>query len=843
MKHLDPAWVAGLPDRGTPLVLTRSNSADLTYVGMPVGGIGAGQLYIGGDGKLWWWDIFNTFVPRGKFPVEQGAAYMHPPREDGPVQRRQAQVEQGFGICVSAGGRTWQRTLDRNGFEDIRFSGDYPEATVTYADAQLPVSVSLVAMSPFIPLDTAASSLPATILRYRVRNRTDVPADVMLSGWLENSVMTGDPAAATLRRNRIVARDGMTFLECSCIPEGDAGMAGPVPDSPAFGSMGLALLGAPADVAIAGQPEPPFSKATLAIDPIPPARIGVLGRTVTVAPGTEAEFDFVLTWYFPNVRLPRIAQRRDYGDRFADARSVAEYVRDGFERLTRDTDLWCRTWADSTLPAWFLRRTFANVSTLATSTTYLVDHGRYYAYEGVYSCPGTCAHVYHYAQAAAHLFPDLERGVRERVDLGLAYGTGAKAGEIEFRAEYEGGMAVDAQAGTLLRCYREHRMSPDDGFLRRNWARIRGAYEPLFKLDPDGNGILEGAQMNTLDKPWYGEIAWLSGLYVAALRAGVEMARVCGDADFGERCQRIADRGFASIPARLFEGGYFINRVDPAHPEAINSGTGCEIDQVLGQSWAFQVGLPRVLPVAETRAALRSLWRYNFTTDAGAYRRSHPQGRWFGADGEAGMLLCTFPRSDWDYQRAAGAGPAWATGYFNEFFSGTEHQVAAHLIWEGLVPEGLALERAIDDRYAASKRNPWNEVECGSHYGRAMASYGVFLAACGFEYDGPAAHIGFAPRLSPGDFRAAFTAAEGWGSYAQSIEHGQLRASVTVQWGRLRLRSIALAPVSAVSRASVSVGDHPISARVSHERDRTLLTFDTEVRINAGQALTAILNP
>ena len=71
--------------------------------------------------------------------------------------------------------------------------------------------------------------------------------------------------------------------------------------------------------------------------------------------------------------------------------------------------------------------------------------------------------------------------------------------------------------------------------------------------------------------------------------------------------------------------------------------------------------------------------------------------------------------------------------------NGFEYQVAGHMIWEGMVQEGLAIERAIHDRYHASRRNPWNEVECGDHYVRAMASYGVFLAACGYEYHGPRA--------------------------------------------------------------------------------------------------------
>jgi uncharacterized protein (DUF608 family) len=543
----------------------------------------------------------------------------------------------------------------------------------------------------------------------------------------------------------------------------------------------------------------------------------------------------------PNLKLDRLPPGRHYASRFDSVGAVTDYVSKHYNRLTRQTRQWHDTWYDSTLPYWFLDRTFLNTSILATSTCYSLGNGRFYAWEGVGCCEGTCGHVWQYAHAMARLFPELERSTREQVEFGLAQ---QPDGAIHFRGEFNDFPAIDAQAGTILRALREHEMSSDASFLRRIWPRVKLATQWLIAKDGNGDGLIESNQHNTLDTDWFGPVAWLSGLYLAALLAAQTMAQEMGDERFASSCGSIVDAGQRHMTAELFDGEYFFNKPDPNHLEAINSGSGCEIDQVFGQSWAFQVGLPRVLPEKQTRSALKSLWRYNFTPDVGPYRQAYPPGRWYAMPGEAGLLMCTFPRADWDYAQAKGKGPDFAAGYFNECMNGFEYQVAGHMIWEGLLTEGLTVARAVHDRYHPSRRNPWNEVECGDHYARSMASYGVFLAACGFEYHGPKGHLAFLPRVlspeSPNAFKCPFTAAEGWGSYEERTEAGRKNAEVVVKYGRLRLRTLEFACTGASNPASVEVklNNRILANQSSQAGNRVRIVLKEEVEIPEDQKLT-----
>ena len=406
-------------------------------------------------------------------------------------------------------------------------------------------------------------------------------------------------------------------------------------------------------------------------------------------------------------------------------------------------------------------------------------------------------------------------------------------GLVGFRSDNN--YAADGQCGTILKAYREHLMSANNEFLTRNWPKIKQALE--FSIQRDGNedGLIECSQHNTYDINFEGPNTFVGSLYLAALRAGEEMAREMGNTEFADRCRKIFESGSRFTLERLWDGEYFIQAVDLEQFPRHQYGPGCLSDQLFGQGWARQLALGNIYPEANVKTALQSIWKYNWAPDVGPYNAAHRPQRWFISPGESGLITCTWPKSAYLDQGVL---------YREEVWTGIEYQVAGHMIWEGMLEEGLAICRAAHDRYHPLKRNPYNEVECGDHYARAMASWGVFLALAGYEYHGPKGHLGFAPRITPDHFKAAFTAAEGWGTFTQKRQANMQQERIEVAWGKLRLKTLAFALPANVPAAKLvaKVNGQPVATSHTLENGRLTITLADALTLDSGIAIEVTIS-
>jgi hypothetical protein len=303
---------------------------------------------------------------------------------------------------------------------------------------------------------------------------------------------------------------------------------------------------------------------------------------------------------------------------------------------------------------------------------------------------------------------------------------------------------------------------------------------------------MEGEQHNTYDIEFYGPNSMLSGFYLGALLAGSKMAEAMGDRQAAAAYLDVFEKGKKNYNDLLWNGEYYVQKYAQVMEKKYQYGDGCLSDQVLGQWLARAAGLGRFLPEDRLQTTLASIYRYNFMTNF--YDYSNCQ-RTYALRDEKGLLLCSWPK---------GGRPPLPFVYSDEVWTGIEYQVASHLIYENLLEQGLTIVRAVRERYDGERRNPWDEVECGHHYARAMSSWALLLALSGYSYSGIEMRMGFAPQVYPEDFRAFWTAGSGWGSYSQKVVDGRsLRAGLAVASGEVRLKEFSFLLPSSLSERSV----------------------------------------
>jgi len=823
----------------------------LTGISIGIGGIGTGAIYMNGKAERTRWQIFNSFetcqIPDSFFAI---------------AARPAAERRAGRGAAAAEAAGTVLRALQTSpagpfeAMSELTFKGEYPFGWYEFSDKHLPVAVRLEAYNPFVPLAVRDSAIPAALYNITVTNTSDRPVQVTVLGTQQNAVGYRGKGAIRGRRysgyggnvNRIIAEPAGTFLHMSNRTI--------KPQAPNYGDMALAVLGERAAGtadwrsleelagALARDGALPAGPKQAGPSPLGLTLNGALAVTRRLERGQSHTVRFALTWHFPNGRHggPRgwSFAGNMYANWWPNALAVARELADRAGELERLTRLFHDTFYATNLPRWLLDRISSQLAVLRSQTCFWSADGYFGGWEGCQRtagcCYGNCAHVWHYAQAHARLFPELGRRMREQA---LRYQ--AADGSIPFRQPAHKA-ATDGQFGELLGCYREHLMSRDGSWLKRHWPRIKKAMDyAIATWDADEDGVLAGPQHNTLDGELGGSSSWLGSLYLAALAAAERMAELQGDRQAAARYRRIRSAGAKNQERTLFNGEYYIQIPDPQPREDYRDG--CHIDQVLGQWWALQLGLEPVYDPQRVRTALRALVKYNFKP---RFEGVVQLPRKFVADDDAGLQMITWPHGPRPYPH---------TRYADEVMTGFEYSAAAAMIQAGLLLDGFMVVRAIYERYDGRRRdgltaaawgysgNPFGDDECGKFYARAMSVWSLLLAAQGYIYDGPAGRIGFKPLWQPQQHRSFFTAAEGWGLYEQRRSRGSQQHELTVKHGKLTVKELIfeLRAGQTVAEAKVTAAGRPLEATCHRNGQEVLIRLKQPTTITADQTMTVDL--
>ena len=801
----------------------RTFDSSAAAVAFPLGGIGTGNVSLGARGDLRDWEIFNrpakgSVWPNTFFAIRTQVAAEEPVGRvlEGPIQPPYT-LSHGYHPAHNAG-------LPR--FANTTFRGEYPLATIDFEDDALPVQVELEAYTPLVPLNPDDSGLPCAILTYTVHNRTDVPVKMTLAGSLINPVgglrqdkfgnIDANKLGQTVNKVLQAKEFQGLFLAAEGIDKNDLhyGNLSLVTDHPNITVKPAWLRGAWWDFLREFWDD--FMEDGLFNDleySTPPEDnkpdTGSLGVVDTLAPGETKSYRFILTWYFPNrpngwkspanLTLdvdeldPSDVTRNHYARRLNSAWDVARYVVDNFLRLETETYNFHQALFSSTSPAYIIDAISANIVPLRSNTCFWLEDGRFYGWEGCFDtagcCTGTCTHVWSYVYTIAYLFPSLEREMRqiefnvETEDDGYMYFRTHQTFGEEFLwqwGDHKPEPAVDGQMGCIIRAYREWQLSGDKDWLQSIWPSIKKSIAfAAARWDINGDGLLDGRQHNTYDIEFFGPNPLCGIYYLAALRAVEEMAGVMQEPALARQMRNIFERGSRNLDEQLWNGEYYIQKTDNVDEHYYQHGVGCLSDQLLGQLHACILGLGDLLPANHIKTAVKSIFDYNFRTDFSEHVNCQ---RTYILNDEAGLTMCSWPN---------GGQPRYPFVYSDEVWTSIEYHVAALLIYEGWLAEGLKLVETARARYDGYRRNPWNEVECGHHYARTMTSWALLLALSGQQGDLGRGELSFEPIMAASTeenyFQTFWSNGKAWGTYSQQLDKatGQWQTSLNILGGDL----------------------------------------------------------
>ena len=773
----------------------------LDRIAFPLGGIGAGMFCLEGTGGISHMSVHNHPEVFNE-PCMFAAISVKGMNNATKVLEGQVPDWKKFGQPDSANG-SGGTSYGFPRFQNARFTARFPFATIELQDDDIPLIIKLNGWSPFIPTDADSSSLPLGALEYSFKNNGTSKIDALFSYNSRNfmSQVNGVNKIKATSNGFILSEEGIKGK-----PEtrGDFAIFTNIPDTIVDHCWFRGGWWDPLTITWAAIKKGEVRRNDPVEKDAPGASLFV---PFTLNPGETKVIKLMMAWYVPDTDLrygkdseeKTIEKCTDascsckdpyyrpwYTMKFKSIEEISDYWKMNYDDLLKKSELFRDSFYKSTLPVEVIEAIAANLAIIKSPTVLRQRDGKLWSWEGCGDnsgcCAGSCTHVWNYAQAIPHLFPKLERTLRE-TEFSPSQD---KEGHQTFRSAlpirpvattfYA---ASDGQLGGIMKLYRDWRISGDSNWMKKIFPHALKSMDYCIRTwDPRSTGTLEEPHHNTYDIEFWGPDGMCTGFYLGALKAVSEMGKFLGE-DVS-KYQSLYEKGRKALETELFNGEYFIQKIkwqglNARDPVAASSGawnvdysdeakellrkegpkyqygTGCLSDGAVGIWLAEACGLKNIVDRKKVASHLNSVYRYNFKSDLSDH--SNPQRPTYALGNEGGLLLCTWPKGEM---------LSLPFVYSDEVWTGIEYQVSSHLMILGETEKALEIVRKCRNRYDGRVRNPFDEYECGHWYARAMSSYSMLQGLTGVRYDAVTQEMFI--NKGPGDFTCFISTETGFGN-------------------------------------------------------------------------------
>jgi uncharacterized protein (DUF608 family) len=811
-----------------------------------MGGLGTGSVEIRADGHFHQWQIMNNHPWGNAHPTAE--------MDDEGLFFGVAALTKGKARVMMLSRERWGDNSPGFSWEDLRwmtdpyhmpwmdypekieYEGRHPFANLAYKSKDFPVSATLEAFSPFIPLDSKNSGLPVAFMTFTLANRTRIRQRVALFGALKNCVGYEHPdndSVISFRKS-----GAQSYLEF--------GRKGLADDCQSAGGMTLGVwskkAGRVSYVLHGVHPrdlyDPIMSNARLedldrsvfrgsvGNDLGGPARVkradvglsrGLLCKTLDLAPGEKVEVTFALTWHVPNMAEQGSSGAMEvighqYSNWFSSAADVAAYAAKNFPRLRERSMEFADAFYGTTVKRWMLDAVNAQLTSF-TKSTWWDRQGRFAVWEGLGCCGLQTLDISLYGSFPIILFfPELEKSQMRIV------GETAKRMNRPphlFHASLSPCCSrpnnrIDNAIQFILLAWRDALWTGDKQYVKELWPAVETYLKDIAQTDTDGDGLPNnsGVDQSYDQFPLYGTSAYVGLQFVGAIKAASSMARMMGNVERAEELEERQAKALEELESQLWNGEYYALSFDKVKG---SGNAGCMADQLCGDWFVRQTDGVGLIGTERARLALEAVFKYCMR-------------------GSEYLSNCEWPRGGRVRIRRETSDQA------NCPWTGVEFAVASEMILLGLAREGGTVLRGVWERYERFGMR-YNHVECGTHYYRALGAWAVYLALLGFAWDAGAGRMTL--RLARRKARFVWNTPSAWG-YVTFRGAAKALAEIEVVRGTLTLGAVSLTgggrkPVKVRSAGKTA------SAATAFAGDTATVQFAKPLRLGEGARVTLTL--